>query len=261
MKSFYRIIPLLLLFVLPLMAQDVDLEAEKEAIKNVCRQETMASFKGDAYTRRSFLTDEHELVRVGYSEETAHASAWHAKLDPNEKPENPESHESSPYKIENEDYVFHIGRDVAWVSYNQTVTEPATDRDITWTMRENRTLRKENGQWKIVNIGTFGTGCDDPQLFHVKQKLTDISNQCIQAKDTEKAIRVAELALELFPESAHAYDALAWAYYNQGDKEKTIEYAQKALDQLPNDTFTPPRWHEQIQKWAEEKFELAEQIE
>lgn len=256
-KSVYFFI---VLFCLPLFAQDVNLEAEKEAIKEVCRKETMSFMNRDGFTQRSCMTDEHDFVRIVYDEENAHGYSWHRKLDPNKKDESTEKQEPYPVKIENDDYIFHINGDLAWVSYRQKALEEALGRTITWEMRENRTFRKENGEWKIVAAATLSTGCDDPKVFHIKQKLTDISNLLIDAKEFDKAIRVAELAVEMFPESSHAYDALAWAYYNQGNKEKTIEYAQKALDQIPKDNFTPQWRQAQIKQWAEGKFEAVKQM-
>ncbi len=47
-KSVYFFI---VLFCLPLFAQDVNLEAEKEAIKEVCRKETMSFMNRDGFTR------------------------------------------------------------------------------------------------------------------------------------------------------------------------------------------------------------------
>jgi len=256
-KSVYFFI---VLFCLPLFAQDVNFEAEKEAIKQVCLKETMSYLKRDGFAQRACMTDEHEFVRILYNEENAHGSSWHGKLDPNKKNESTEKLEPYPLKIENDDYIFHINGDLAWVSYRQKVIEEAPGRTITWDMRENRTLRKENGEWKIVAIATLCTGCDDPKVFHIKQKLTDISNLLINAKEFDKAIRVAEFAIEMFPESSHAYDALAWAYYHKGDKEKTIQYAKKAIEQIPNDTLTPQWRQEQIKELAEGKFEAVEKM-
>jgi len=244
-----------------MFAQDLNLEAEKEAIKEVCRKETLSFMNRDGFTQRSCMTDDYEFVRILYDEENAHGSSWHGKLDPNKKQENTEKQKPYPYKIENDDYIFHINGDLAWVSYRQKALEEAPGRTITWDMRENRTLRKENGEWKMVAMATLCTGCDDPQVFHIKQKLTDISNLLINAKEFDKAVRVAEFAIEIFPQSSHAYDALAWAYYHKGDKEKTIHYAKKAIEQIPNDTLTPQWRQEQIKEWAEGKFEAAEKLE
>jgi len=251
---------LIILFCLPLFAQSVDLEAEKEAIKEVCRKETMSWKNRDNFTQRACMTDKHELVRILYNEENAHGSAWHRKLEPNKKDESTENLKPYPFEIVNDDYIFHINGDLAWVSYRQKVIEQAPGRTITWEMRENRTLRKENGEWKIVASATLCTGCDDPQAFHIKQKLTDISNLLIDMKQFDKAVRIAEVAIEMFPESSHAYDALAWAYYHKGDKEKTIQYAKKAIEQIPSDNLTPQWRQEQIKKWAEGKFEAAEKM-
>lgn len=251
---------LIVFFCLPLLAQSVNIAAEKEAIKKVCRMETMAFVNRDGFTQRSFMTDDHEFLRITYNEGTAHGSAWHKKLDPNKKDDGAEMLKPYPFEVVNDDYIFHINGDLAWVSYLQQVSTPAPGRKITYTMRENRTLRKEQGKWKIVAMATLCTGSDDPQLFHIQEKLTDISNLLIDAKDYDKALRIAEVNLELFPESSHAYDALAWAWYHRGDKEKTILYAKKALEQIPKDNFTPQYSLEQIKQWAEGKFELAEKM-
>lgn len=254
------LVQLIIFSCLPLLAQGVNMDAEKEAIKEVCRLETLAFVNRDGFTQRSNMTDEHEFVRLLYDEEAAHGSAWHKKLDPNKKEDGAEKLKPYPFQVVNDDYIFHISGDLAWVSYLQHVSTPAPERNITYSMRENRTLRKEQGKWKIVAMVTLCTGSDDPQLFHIQEKLTDISNLLIEAKDFDKALRIAEVNLELFPESSHAYDALAWVWYHRGDKEKTILYAKKALEQIPKDNFTPQFSLELIKQWAKGKFELAEKM-
>jgi len=122
---------------------------------------------------------------------------------------------------------------LAWVSYSQTVTEPAPGREITWTMR------KENGEWRILGITTVSTGCDDPQLFHILNKLLDISSQLVERKEQDKALKTFKLVTELFPESATAFAHIAHQFLQLGDTTNAGMYATKALELLPNDTQTP----------------------
>jgi tetratricopeptide (TPR) repeat protein len=247
-KSIIRWLALLSAIIgLPLFGQDAMLEAEMAAIKAVCLKETMSYINRDQHSMRACKTDAHEFVRLLYDEESAHGSAYHKKLEPNLPNVATKKAEPYPFQLKNDDYIFHIQGDLAWVSYSQTITEPTPGREITWIMRENRTLRKENGEWKILGITTVCTGCDDPQLYHILTKLLDISNQLVELKEKDKALKVFQLVLDLFPESATAYAQITQQFLKLGDNSNAEIYATKSLELMPTDTNTP-QWRQAFLK-------------
>ena len=51
---------------------------------------------------------------------------------------------------------------------------------------------------------------------------------------TNEAIFIFQMIADLFPESANAWDSLAEGYLKAGDKNKALEYYNKALKMDPN---------------------------
>ena len=52
----------------------------------------------------------------------------------------------------------------------------------------------------------------------------------------DAAIAIFKLNVELFPQSANAYDSLGEAYMKKGDKKLAIENYQKSYDLNPRNT-------------------------
>lgn len=55
-----------------------------------------------------------------------------------------------------------------------------------------------------------------------------------QQKQVEDAIKLFEFNIELFPKAWNAYDSLAEAYYQKGDKQKALKLYRKSLELNPD---------------------------
>lgn len=54
-------------------------------------------------------------------------------------------------EVINDNFLFRIGTDMAWVEYDQTITAPTIDPKIKRLSHEQRLLVKRDGQWKIAH--------------------------------------------------------------------------------------------------------------
>jgi len=60
--------------------------------------------------------------------------------------------------------------------------------------------------------------------------------------------------VEAFPQSANAYDSLAEAYLNSGDRALAAVFYKKALEAIPGDPRPDKAFLEGLRKGAEEKL-------
>ncbi len=75
---------------------------------------------------------------------------------------------------------------------------------------------------------------DDELVGIVRSRINSVGYTAAFADDLERAQVVLELATEVFPESANAWDSLAEIHLEQGHREKAIELYRKALEVDPD---------------------------
>jgi tetratricopeptide (TPR) repeat protein len=66
-----------------------------------------------------------------------------------------------------------------------------------------------------------------------EDELNTLGYQLIRANKFKKAIRIFELNVEAYPQSSNAYDSLAEAYMDDGNKPQAIANYQKSLELNP----------------------------
>ena len=77
---------------------------------------------------------------------------------------------------------------------------------------------------------------NDPayRFFDFEGELNQAGYNMLGSGQNEQAVAVFSFVTQLFPESASAWDSLAEGYLKAGQKEKAIEYYNKALSMDPN---------------------------
>ena len=65
-------------------------------------------------------------------------------------------------------------------------------------------------------------------------KLNSLGYNMLHRQENEWAIRIFTLSVDLFPESANAYDSLGEAYMKAGEKKNALKNYKKALELNPN---------------------------
>jgi len=69
-----------------------------------------------------------------------------------------------------------------------------------------------------------------------EQRLNAFGYALINREEYDKAIRLFQYNVKLYPQSFNAHDSLAEGYASRGDKEKAVEYYRKAVALNPGDT-------------------------
>ena len=76
----------------------------------------------------------------------------------------------------------------------------------------------------------------------------------LNARKFTEAIEVLKLNLEAFPKSANAYDSLAEAYLNKGEKENALKYYEMALQKAEDDPRPDKDFLNRLRENAREKL-------
>jgi len=93
----------------------------------------------------------------------------------------------------------------------------------------------------------------DPDTF-TEAAVNRTGYQLMSVRRFKEAIAVLKLNVEAFPQSANAYDSLAEAYLNSGDRALAAVFYKKALEAIPGDPRPDKAFLEGLRKGAEEKL-------
>ena len=95
----------------------------------------------------------------------------------------------------------------------------------------------------------------DPNAAPFPEELVNIIGyDHLQSGNVTHALEVFRLNVDAFPNSPNAYDSLADAYLEAGQKDQARLNAQKALDLLPSATGIPQGFRDTIRQSAEQKL-------
>ena len=79
------------------------------------------------------------------------------------------------------------------------------------------------------------THSDDPEIARVvERRINSAGYAAASADELNHAQAILEVATEVFPNSANAWDSLAEILLYRGDRDKAIAYYQKALEVDPD---------------------------
>ncbi len=76
---------------------------------------------------------------------------------------------------------------------------------------------------------------DDPvnAYRNIESEVNTIGYRLLQMKKPDEAVEIFKINVELYPDSANAYDSLAEGYMNQGNRELAIKFYKKSLELDP----------------------------
>jgi hypothetical protein len=92
----------------------------------------------------------------------------------------------------------------------------------------NRSVKANTEKW-----GKFGF---ERTAIIPEQRLNAMGYALLNRNEHEKAIKIFQYTLELYPESFNGHDSLAEAYLTKGDKENAIKYYKLAVKLNPGDS-------------------------
>ncbi len=130
-------------------------ETEEESIRKVLDEETIYFYTRD-YNKWASCWSHQSDVYFAYTSANTFVmcKGWEEVKEhmKNFMRDNPDPH-SPP--IERSNFVFHLQDDLAWVYFD--------NREGEVYGKQQRVLRKENGQWKIINVTAFDASSYDEE--------------------------------------------------------------------------------------------------
>ncbi len=87
-----------------------------------------------------------------------------------------------------------------------------------------------------ANSAKWGKYRFEKSLIIPEPRLNSWGYALIRMKELEKAIKLFEYVVKLYPKSFNAHDSLAEGYLTKGDKENAIKYYKLAVELNPGDT-------------------------
>ncbi len=206
--------------------QEVDITAEKEAIKAVIKKQIEVFHARDFEVYKDVWAHKPFIVRMFPS--GLRYTGWDTvgyMYQQNMK-NNPDKWENFKYDIT--DLNIHVQGNYAWVIHNQHaegIVSGSTSSYDNWNVRF---LEKISGTWKI----TFHiTGPFSPKNFAaIESEINTLGYQLLKMKKFQEAIKLFKLNVEYFPDSWNVYDSLAEAYMKNGNNDLAIKNYEKSLE-------------------------------
>lgn len=205
-----------------LSAQGADLDE----VKRVIRAETETYYQRDAegWKRtwvndstaiRTFITSSSYSVAVGWDKFGPGTIASIKRLTP------------QAVRIDRTNYMVRIDGALAYAEYDERTTSP--NDSVPLLARQNRTLVKQNGQWRILSAGSFVGSSYGTAPGAVESRLESVGSDLTAAKQHRDAIKVLELNAQLFPGSSNAHAALGAAHAAAGDTALALQHYEAAV--------------------------------
>ena len=206
----------------PLAAQ----QSERDAVARVIREETESYYRRDADAWKGTWLNDSTAIRTFITSGSYSVQIGWEKFGPGTvasiRRETPEG-----VRVEWTNYVVRIDGALAWAEYDERTTFQTDRAPI--VARQNRTLVKRNGEWRILSAGSFVESTYGTSPAVVESRLDGIGNDLLGAKNHRDAIKVLGLVAELFPGSAAAHRSLGDAYATAGDTALAIRSYEKSL--------------------------------
>ena len=205
-----------------LLAQSADVDD----VKRVIRSETETYYRRDttgwkhtwiqdSSAIRTFITSGSYSVALGWDKFGPSTVASMTNAPP------------QAVRIDRSNYVARIDGALAWAEYDERTDFP--DGGVPLVARQQRTLVKRNGEWRILSAGSFVGSSFGASPRAVETRLGGIGSDLSTAKNHRDAIEVLELNARLFPSSSAAHAALAEARAAAGDTTRARQHYEKAL--------------------------------
>jgi len=200
--------------------------ADADEVKRVIKAETDTYYQRDADGWKGTWIQDSTAIRTFITSGSYSVALGWDKFGPS----TIESIRSSPpqaVQVERTNYVVRIDGALAWAEYDERTISP-TD-SVPLVARQQRTLVKQNGQWRILSAGSFVGSSFGTAPGAIESRLDGVGRDLSSAKKTRDAIEVLELRARLFPRSWSAFAALGEAYASAGETGLAIRSYEKSL--------------------------------
>lgn len=200
--------------------------AEFDEVKRVIREETESYYRRDADAWKGTWVQDSSAIRTFITSGSYSVALGWDKFGPS----TVESIRNAPpqvVQVDRSNYVVRIDGGLAWAEYDERTTMP-TD-SVPLIARQQRTLVKRNGEWRILSAGSFVESSFGTFPGAIENRLDRVGYDLTGAKQHRDAIRVLALNAQLFPRSAVAHQRLGDGYAAAGETKLAIHSYEKSL--------------------------------
>ncbi len=208
----------------PLLAQDAD----SNEVKRVIREETESYYRRDSDAWKGTWVQDSTAIRTFITGGSYSVALGWDRFGPGTVESLRKDPTPQPVQVDRTNYVLRIDGALAWAEYDERTTFP-TDGVPPLLARQQRTLVKRDGQWRILSAGSFVESSFGTFPGAIENRLDAIGHDLIGAKNSRDAISVLALDAQLFPRSAAAHLSLGDAYAAAGDTTLAIQSYEKSL--------------------------------
>lgn len=205
--------------------------AEPDEVKRVIRAETESYYRRDADAWKATWVLDSTAIRTFITSGSYSVALGWDKFGPGTVESIRKESTPQVVQVDRSNYVVRIDGALAWAEYDERTTTP-TD-SVPLLARQQRTLVKRNGEWRILSAGSFVESSFGTFPGAIENRLNSIGNDLSGAKNPRDAIRVLALNAQLFPRSAAAHQRLAEAYAAAGESTLAIQSYEKSLAITP----------------------------
>ena len=207
----------------PLVAQSADL-AE---VRRVIRAETETYYRRDAEGwMRTWVQDSTAIRTFITSGSYSVALGWQ-KFGPGTVESLRRDPTPQAAQVDWSNFVSRIDGALAWVEYDERTAMP--DDSVPLVARQQRTLVKRDGAWRILSAGSFVGSSYGASPDAIESRLGGVGADLTAARKHRDAIEVLELNARLHPRASSAHQRLGEAYAAAGDVRRATESFERAL--------------------------------
>ena len=201
--------------------------AETDAIKRVIRAETESYYRRDADAWMGTWVQDSTAIRTFITSSSYSVALGWDKFGPSTVESIRKDATPQVVQVDRSNYLVRIDGALAWAEYDERTTNPRDS--VPLIARQQRTLVKRNGEWRILSAGSFVESSFGNFPGAVEQRLEGVGADLLVAKKHRDAIKVLALSSELFPGSAAAHQGLGDAYVAAGDTALAVQSYERSL--------------------------------
>jgi hypothetical protein len=205
---------------LPAQAVDAD------EVKRVIAAETATYYQRDAEGwKRTWINDSSAIRTFITSGSYSVALGWD-RFGPGTVAD---IQRSAPVavRVSRTNYMLRIEGPLAYAEYDERTDLPGDS--VPLLARQNRTLVKRDGAWRILSAGSFVGSSYGASPRAIEGRLSAIGTDLSAAKSHRDAIEVLRLDTRLFPHSSGAYAALGAGFAAAGVARLARRQYERAL--------------------------------
>jgi len=200
--------------------------ADADEVRRVIKAETDTYYQRDAEGwKRTWVQDSSAIRTFITSGSYSVAVGWD-RFGPSTI-ESIKRSAPQAVRVDRTNYVLRIDGALAWAEYDERTDTPGDS--IPLVARQQRTLIKRDGEWRILSAGSFVGSTYGASPRAVEGRLAAVGSDLAAARNQHDAIEVLALNARLFPHSASAYAALGAAYAAAGKLRLARQQYEKSL--------------------------------